>query len=433
MAHTISRGVYYFVKRIPGRYACVDPRSRIQLSLKTKCPEVAQKKSLIVEERLIAYWEALLAEDHEGAKTHYDAAVNFAEAQGYSYLSLEKVVAEPLGGLLNRIEVIPDSERSKTGSVVADGLLGGAPKPALKISRLYEDYLDLTPDLLIGKSDDQIRKWKNPRLKAVNNLIAVVGDKDVHELTRDDGLKLREWWMDRVVDEDKKPSTANKDFTHLSKIFSTWRDLRQEQLANPFLQLRLAENELQEHRPSFSRDWIKTALLAPDAFGATNEEAVLVFKILINTGLRPSELLGAKLEHFVLDHEVPHICVEEYRDGPVKRKLKTKWSARDVPLLGVSLDAAKRLVAMGGVQAYYLKADRWSALVNKVMVERKLKETDRHTPYSLRHSFEESMLEAGVDHRLRVELMGHAYNRPKYGEGGSLELKREAIMRFAFN
>ncbi|KZK79727.1 Tyrosine recombinase XerC [Pseudovibrio sp. Ad46] len=432
MAHTISRGMYYFVKRVPKRYASVDPRSRIQLSLKTESADVAQKKSLIIEERLVAYWEALLAEDHEGAKVHYEAAVNFAEVQGYTYLSLEEVVAEPLGGLLNRIEVIPEGEQSKTVSVVADGLLGGADKPILKVSRLYEEYLELTPDLLLGKSDDQIRKWKNPRQKAINNLITVVGDKNVHELSRDDGLKLREWWMDRVVDEGKKPSTANKDFTHLSKIFSTWRDLKREQLANPFLQLRLAQNDLQDHRPSFSRDWIKTVLLAPDAFGATNEEAVLVFKILINTGLRPSELLGAKLEHFVVEHEVPHIRVEEYSDGAIKRKLKTKWSEREVPLVGVSLDAAKRIVAMGGVQAYYLKADRWGALINKVMVERKLKETERHTPYSLRHSFEESMLEAGVDHRLRVELMGHAYNRPKYGEGGSLELKREAISRFAF-
>ncbi|WP_109316055.1 hypothetical protein [Pseudovibrio ascidiaceicola] len=138
---------------------------------------MAQKKSLIIKERLVAYWEALLAEDHEGAKVHYEAAVNFAEVQGYAYLSLEEVVAVPLGGLLNRIEVIPEGEQSKTISVVVAGLLGGADKPILKVSRLYEEYLELTPDLLLGKSDDQIRKWKNPRQIAINNLIAVVGDK----------------------------------------------------------------------------------------------------------------------------------------------------------------------------------------------------------------------------------------------------------------
>ncbi|KZL06563.1 DUF6538 domain-containing protein [Pseudovibrio sp. Ad26] len=136
MAYTISRGMYYFVKRVPKRYASVHPRSRIQLSLKTQSPDVAQKKSLIIEERLVADWEALLAEDHEGAKAHYEAAVNFAEVQGYTYLSLEEVVAEPLGGLLNRIEVIPEGEQSKTVSVLAYGLLGGADKPILKVSRL---------------------------------------------------------------------------------------------------------------------------------------------------------------------------------------------------------------------------------------------------------------------------------------------------------
>ncbi|KZL24538.1 phage integrase [Pseudovibrio sp. WM33] len=432
MAHTISRGVYYFVKRIPKRYAQVDTRARIQISLRTSSPDVARRKSLIVEERLIAYWEALLAEDQDGAKAHYEAAVNFAETQGFTYLSLDEVAAGPVGHLLERIEAIPESEQSKKNSVVADGLLGGADRPELKISKLYEEYIELTPDLLFGKSDDQIRKWKNPRLKAITNLITVVGDKNAYELTREDGLKLREWWMDRVSDEDVKPSTANKDFTHLSKIFSTWRDLKQDDLANPFLQLRLAQDDLQDHRPSFSRDWIASRLLVEGAFGGTNDEAVLAFKILINTGLRPSELLGARLEDFNLECDVPYIRIEEYREGAVKRKLKTKWSTRDVPLLGISLSAAKELVARGGVQAYYLKSDRWSAVVNKAMAENGLKETDRHTPYSLRHSFEENMLEAGVDQRLRVELMGHSYNRPKYGEGGSLALKRDAIACLAF-
>ncbi|MGH0000477.1 DUF6538 domain-containing protein [Pseudovibrio ascidiaceicola] len=74
--------MYYFVKRVPKRYASVDLCSRIQLSLKTKSSDMAQKKSLIIKERLVAYWEALLAEDHEGAKVHYEAAVNFAGVQG---------------------------------------------------------------------------------------------------------------------------------------------------------------------------------------------------------------------------------------------------------------------------------------------------------------------------------------------------------------
>ncbi len=431
MGYTLSRGVYYFVRRVPKRYAAVEPRSRVQISLKTKSPDVAEKKSLMVEERLMAYWEALLANKEESAQAHYDAALDFASAHGFAYLSLEDVVVSPLDDLLSRVDVIPDSEFPKKSSAAMAGVLG-TEKPAKKLSKMYEEYLELTPDLRVGMSDDQIRKWKNPKLKAVNNFIAVVGDKDVHEITREDGLKLRQWWVDRVLDEGTKPGTANKDFTHLSKVFSTWCDLKQESLENPFLRLRLKEDSTQDERPPFSRNWIETKLLAPDAFGDTNEEAVLIFRILINTGLRPSEVAGAKLEHFKTTHSVPHISIEEYRAEGSMRKLKTKWSAREVPLVGVSLDAAKRLVALGGVKKYYLKSDRWSAIINKELDEHKLRESKQHTAYSLRHSFEDSLLEAGVDHRLRVELMGHAYDRPKYGEGGSLQLKREQIEKIAF-
>ncbi len=431
MGYTLSRGVYYFVKRVPKRYAAVEQRSRVQLSLKTKSPDVAEKKALMVEERLIAYWEALLANKEESAQEHYDAALNFAAAHGFAYLSLEDVVAVPLDDLISRVDVIPDTEVPKTNSAAVVGVLG-AMKPKKKLSKVYEEYLELTPDLRVGMSDDQIRKWKNPKLKAVNNFIAVVGDKDVHEITREDGLKLRQWWVDRVLDEGTKPGTANKDFTHLSKVFSTWCDLKQESLENPFLRLRLKEEGTQDERPPFSRSWIETKLLAHDAFGSTNEEAVLIFKILINTGLRPSEVIGAKLEHFKTTHDVPHISIEEYRAEGFMRKLKTKWSAREVPLVGVSLDAAKRLVALGGVKKYYLKSDQWSALINKELDEHELRETEQHTAYSLRHSFEDNLLEAGVDHRLRVELMGHSYDRPKYGEGGSLHLKREQIEKIAF-
>ncbi|MFA7416201.1 MAG: hypothetical protein WC048_17155 [Rhizobium sp.] len=41
------------------------------------------------------------------------------------------------------------------------------------------------------------------------------------------------------------------------------------------------------------------------------------------------------------------------------------------------------------------------------------------------------MKEAGFDTELRMMLMGHAIGRPKYGEGGSLPWKRNALARIA--
>lgn len=59
----------------------------------------------------------------------------------------------------------------------------------------------------------------------------------------------------------------------------------------------------------------------------------------------------------------------------------------------------------------------------------KLLPTPAHTIYSIRHAFEDRMKDALVDEEVRKLLMGHAIDRPRYGSGGSLELRREALAR----
>ncbi len=39
------------------------------------------------------------------------------------------------------------------------------------------------------------------------------------------------------------------------------------------------------------------------------------------------------------------------------------------------------------------------------------------------------MLEAGLDYGLRCLLMGHHNNRPSYGDGGSLEYRRNELLK----
>jgi len=61
--------------------------------------------------------------------------------------------------------------------------------------------------------------------------------------------------------------------------------------------------------------------------------------IQLNTGMRISEPVLARLDDLVLDHDIPHLWVR--RNQLTDRK--TQASIRCVPLLGVSLDAAKEL------------------------------------------------------------------------------------------
>jgi integrase len=63
--------------------------------------------------------------------------------------------------------------------------------------------------------------------------------------------------------------------------------------------------------------------------------------IQLNTGMRVSEPALARVEDCVLEHDIPHLWVRRN----VLSTRKTRTSIRAVPLVGVSLDTAKSLVA----------------------------------------------------------------------------------------
>lgn len=65
----------------------------------------------------------------------------------------------------------------------------------------------------------------------------------------------------------------------------------------------------------------------------------------------------------------------------------------------------------------------------KTLKSRNLLPTENHKVYSIRHSFEKRMLEAGLDYGLRCKLMGHKNDRPEYGDGGSLEYRRDEMLK----
>ena len=62
-----------------------------------------------------------------------------------------------------------------------------------------------------------------------------------------------------------------------------------------------------------------------------------------------------------------------------------------------------------------------SATVNKYLKSNDLLETPAHSFYSLRHAFEDRMLAAGIDDRIRRDLFGHRLDRERYGKGASLD------------
>lgn len=401
----------YLYKRVPKRYESVEPREFIWLSLHTDSMSQAEAKEGPAWEQLVAGWEAKLAGETSDAEQRFEAARELAEARGFRYMRVEKVAQLPTEELLDRIDAVP-VRKGEPDLGEAAALLGGAKESEITITRALELYWNLAREKTLGKSADQVRKWENPRKKAIKTFITVVGDKPISEITGDDMLDFRAWWLDRIENEGLSPGSANKDLIHLGEVLKTVNKMKRLNLVLPLSDLSFREGEAVP-RPPFSDVWIRDKILEPGALDGLNEDARYILLAMINTGARPSELAALSGPQICLDGNVPHISIE-----PVVRQLKSANARRVIPLCGISLKAM--CARPDGFPRYWDSSASLSATVNKYLRANGLMETPKHSLYGLRHSFEDRMLAAGVDERIRRDLMGHALDRERYGKGASL-------------
>jgi len=414
---------YHLRRRVPKRFRPVEPRELVSQSLHTDSEQLAKLKAEAAWAEMTEAWEARLAGDTDDAERRFDAARELAERRGFRFMPAAKVAELRKADLLDRIEAVPE-HKDEPNPVEAAAILGGVSEPPITVTRALELYWGMAKDKTFGKSEDQLRRWRNPHIKAVKNFVDVIGDRPLPEISGDDMLNFRDWWIERIADEDLTPNSANKDLIHLGKVLKTVNRMKRLGLVLPLSDLSLKEGEAKK-RPPFSATWIRDKLLAPGALDGLNEEAKAIFLVMVNTGCRPSEIAALTPGAIHLKDNVPHISIE-----PIGRQLKSRRARRKIALTGVSLEAMRQFP--GGFPRYRESSAALSATVNKFLRENGLLESDRHSLYSLRHAFEDRMLAVKIDDRIRRDLMGHALTREEYGDGADLEYQRELLARLAF-
>ncbi|MEP3895135.1 MAG: tyrosine-type recombinase/integrase [Litorimonas sp.] len=410
MAHApikLRENTWWLRRRVPKRYQSVENRKYVHVSLHTDSKSVAESKWRDVWNNEVEAWEARLAGDTADAEKRHAAAVELAKVRGFRYMPTQDVLKLPTEAILERVEAAKDVTD-------AAALLGTISKPKITVKKALAMYWDLARDKTLRKSPDQIRRWENPRKKAIRNFTLVCGDKSIDEISRDDMLDFRDWWYERLAAETHSAGSANKDIGHLSGILKLVNSKKRLGLDLPMGLSELTFPEgTQNRRPPFSTEWIKTKLLAEDALRGLNHEARCILLAMVNTGARPSELTTLNEATIDLVSSIPSISVK-----PDGRETKSPNAVRTLPLLGVSLEAMRDCPK--GFPRYFDKPGL-SATINKYLGAHGLKETPDHTLYCLRHSFEDRMLEASIDVRIRKDLMGHSKDGVVYGKGASLE------------
>lgn len=422
-------GIWYLIRRVPKEFAELDRREPVRLSTDIAVaddPKAVHAKKVVerLNIELEAYWRGLRDGQSADASIRFEAARKRATALGLQYQTASEIrEGGRLDELLSRVELLI-SRGSLEDDVDVAAALGGERRPKLLYSKLVDEYAEMKKGELVLKSENQRRKWKNPRLLAVQNFVDLIGNKAVEDTTRGDTLKFRNWWLDRIVDEDLDIGTANKNIGILSKMYKDYNKIQQLNLAPVFADLRI-EGETDKQRAAFKVSFVQQRILAAGVLDELNDQARALLLLVADTGLRLSEASSLTAETIFLDADVPHVQVRA-----IGRQLKVAHTARDIPLVGAALAAVKAFP--NGFPRYHDRADSLSALVNKYLDNRNLLPTDNHSFYSLRHTFEDRLTAVDAPEKVIAALMGHKSQRPKYGSGPDLAQKQRWMQQIAF-
>ncbi len=144
--------------------------------------------------------------------------------------------------------------------------------------------------------------------------IAVVGDKPIETITREDILDFRKWWVNKILSEDLATNTANKAFTNIKRLIRIATDNNSfgMPVEDMFKDIRLKGTTKAERRP-FPPQYMQDVLLKHDYKSISPECRLLLFA-MADTGARIKELVGLDVDNgdIVLDAEIPLVGASLY-------------------------------------------------------------------------------------------------------------------------
>ncbi|MBB4952725.1 integrase [Agrobacterium vitis] len=415
-------GIYYYVRRVPTALARLDERGIVRVSLRTDNWAAAVNAAVDAERNLEALWAALAKGESQSAWDRYKAAISRAQLEGFVYRSAAELYDAPLVDLVNQAKAVVGRGADKSAR---RALLGAEAPPAITLATLFEAYERATVPGQVQKRDDQKRRWKVAREQAWKEFIDCVGgDIEFADLSRTHSRQYRDWLAARVVGSHITPETANKHMMLVSSIVSTMAT--EYSLDLPALFSKLKMQSIRSRRPSFTREHVESVLLGTGALSGLNTAARMAVYLAVETGMGAEELCSLREEDIRLNGPVPHVRLTP-RTGAA---LKTEFRERTIPLVGVSLLAARQVPK--GLERYFDKAASMSTAINKYLRANALLPTDKHSLYSLRHSFQDRLNEQKAPERMQADLMGHAFSRETYGDGHPIAQVQEVLAAMAY-
>lgn len=189
--------------------------------------------------------------------------------------------------------------------------------------------------------------------------------------------------------------TVKKALGVVRKQTGEYLSIYHQEIPNPFAVVKVknaGKDTIQKH--VFEDNELKQIA---KAIRGNLEPPALVAGLLFNTGARIAEVGGLKISDINLEGDTPSIKIQESSS----RRLKTKDSNRTIPLIGISLEIAKVIIANAKEDQEfaferYNKDSAYSEANCRQAVNKWLRTVvGQGTSHSFRHSLRDRLLEAG--------------------------------------
>ncbi len=266
---------------------------------------------------------------------------------------------------------------------------------------------------LKGKSKQ--KQFEITSNRNVSYVVKCLGNRPIDLYSTADGATFRDW----LVNKGLSGSSVKRSFSCVKAIVNLAISESGLVCKNAFEGVYLPDKS----------DTIKRLPITSNSLAAIQSECIVVdddlrwlIALISDTGMRLSEAVGLIKDDVVLNSEVPHIKLQAYSWRP----LKTNASERVIPLVGLSLWAAKKLMSIDGDYCFPrytslkgCRSNSASAALNKWLKEHAGVSA---TVHGFRHSLRDRLraVEAPMDMIHQLGGWSKQSIGEGYGEGYSL-------------
>lgn len=433
-----NSAVWYYRRRIPSDVAKLHinsktrkPESQIFHSLKTSDKALACKRADEKTRQLDGLWAA----HRRNHCDRPDPAVSLArlEAAGLKAGDGKTAVDEyglplpPIDDFIESLIGLRDFTEEAAPVSAQDKLtldiLNGAPVPKT-LKDVHDLYLSLGkgPKNKVGRGQFD-RAW--------NLLFEVTGNKVLADVRRADANE----YVSRLIDRGVSAETIRKYISQISPAIKLAIKEFELNATNQFEGLVISNKG--EEAPHKRIPYTDAELKAiKSKCYEVNDPSRWLLLALADTGARLSELLGMEKADVFLDAPIPYIHI---RPNSVRR-VKTDGSNRTVPLVGDALWAFKTAVKQSSIYVFPsllpdelgldFSSGNVSSNLGKWLKTNKLSRKGQAI-HSLRHTIADRLRNAGISKELMDAIGGWKTEgiSSRYGEGYSLEAKRDALLK----